>query len=421
MSRRRAGTTYLEPGQHSVDRNTPTERTLDGKEVFALDWSVRLFDGRLVQKRTQGASKTEVQRRARAKAKALLATGGKRSRWSSTTPIETYLDEVASKEIDDANLRPASLTAYRRVLKLLRGELSGYGIADAWHYDVLVAALEAIAGSSGYEAARHARIVASLYVAQPLMRHRLVDRDPLAGARLNLKRHAPTPKPRPAGDKKGLTPDEQARVIEYLLALDPAKGAMKPSRGRWTLEHVISKRRNAIDLTILQAGAAPRISEALQLAGGLLQVSDGEEMQVHVTAEIAKTGIARRTPVSDSRIAEHLMARRQEALEHGGYLIGRPTDPQKRWPSSGNGGAGPELRKLYDELADQLNIPFLKNKGVLTHMWRTTLTSRYLEAGIARKSVAAMIGHDEVTSEKHYTDGVDLGAARAAYVKHLNP
>lgn len=413
MSRRKAPSTTIEPGHHSVDRNTVTERTLNGQTVMVLDWQVRLRDGRLLKRRTQGKTAAQVKRKARQKAETLIANGGQKQRWSGTTPVEDYLDEVVLREIQESGRRDASLQQYRRMLKLLRRELQGYRIADAWHYDVLVGALENIAANHGYEAARQSRTVISRYATQPLRRHRLIDRDPLEGAKLNLKRHAPVPAPKPTGDKQGLTALEQEQVIQYLLALDPTRGAAKPSRGRWTLEHVIAKRQGVIDLTLLQAGAAPRINEALQLTGSLLEEDDNGELAVYIPAHIAKTGIARRTPVADSRIGQYLRHRRKAALEHGGYLVGRPTDPHKRWSSTGNGGVGKLIVELYEEMATELDIPFLKHAR--SHMWRTTLTSRYLEAGVKREDVAAMLGHDEVTSERFYTDGTDIQSARAAY------
>ncbi|RJN31787.1 tyrosine-type recombinase/integrase [Nesterenkonia natronophila] len=64
-------------------------------------------------------------------------------------------------------------------------------------------------------------------------------------------------------------------------------------------------------------------------------------------------------------------------------------------------------------MAKELGIPLLERAR--SHMWRTTLTSRYIEAGMAREDVAAMLGHDEQTNLRSYTDRTDTRAARAAY------
>lgn len=88
MSRRRAVTTRLEPGEHSIDRNTPTERVLSGRTVVALDWSLRLPNGRLLAgRRIQGRAAVEVRRKARAKSTELLSSDGQRSRFNAATPL----------------------------------------------------------------------------------------------------------------------------------------------------------------------------------------------------------------------------------------------------------------------------------------------------------------------------------------------
>lgn len=73
-SRRKASSTALAPGEDSISRNTVTPRVINGQTTLVLDWSIRLYDGRLVEKRTQGPTTLEVRRRAKAKAAALLGT-----------------------------------------------------------------------------------------------------------------------------------------------------------------------------------------------------------------------------------------------------------------------------------------------------------------------------------------------------------
>lgn len=414
MGRRKAATTRLENGEHSIDRNTPTTRILKGREVVVLDWSVRLHNGQLISgKRTQGLTAAGVRRRAKTTAAELLGRDGHRSPWKATTPIEKYLDEVSAEEVEQAGLREASSRQYRRVLALLRKQLAGHSIASAWHYDVLVDALHAIAAENGAEAARQSRSVIGKYVGQPLKRHRLVNANPLTGASLDFSRHAPQPDP--ARLKRGgraLTADEQERVVSRLLALDPDEGVAGNARGRWGYEVRVAKRRNTIDLTLFQAGTGLRISEALQITSNLLELDDAGVMHVNVTAEIAKTGVARRSPVADPRITEHLLDR-LATLAAGEYFIGAPSDPTKRWPTSGNGGATGPVAELYKRLAGDLSIPLLEHAR--SHLWRTTLSSRYEEAGIPREHYAAILGHDEQTNARSYTDRTDTSALVEAY------
>ncbi|MGC5617471.1 tyrosine-type recombinase/integrase [Georgenia sp. Z1491] len=410
-TRRKAATTRLEPGEHSIDRNTPTRRTLKGREVMVLDWSVRLHDGRLLpDRRTQGATAAEVRRKAKRRADELLATGG-HAVWKGSDKIERYLDEVTAPLIEDAG-RPATVLQYRRVLKMVRSRLAGHSIVSAWHYDVLTRALHAIASEHGAESARQARSVLGKYVGQPMQRHRLVDKNPLEGARLDLKKNArPVTKPKVGG--RALNAAEQERVITWLLFADPAQGVEPPKRGRWTLADRVSKRRGTIDLTILQAGTGLRISEALQITCDLLYVGDDGVLRVNVTKEIAKTGVARQTPVADPRIEAHLLARLNRARSPKEFVVGSPADPMKRWSSSGNGGAGGQVAILYRRLAEELDIPLMEHAR--THLWRTTLSSRYAEAGVDREDYSAALGHDEQTNEASYTDRTDTSALVQAY------
>lgn len=81
MTRPRASTVKLEPGEHTVDRGDPTRRTINGRKVFVLDWSLRLYDGTVVRRRSSGTDESKVRQRARAKVEELLA--------STTSPPNT--------------------------------------------------------------------------------------------------------------------------------------------------------------------------------------------------------------------------------------------------------------------------------------------------------------------------------------------
>jgi integrase len=384
---------------------------LKGQAVWVLDWSVRLHDGRLIEgRRTQGRTATECKRKAKRKAAELLATGGHAS-WTGADKIERYLDEVTGPAIAEAG-RPATVRQYNRALKMLREQLAGHSISSAWRYDVLVDALNSIAAEHGAESARQARTVLGKYVGQPMERHRLTDRNPLEGAHLDLRKHAPvSDKPKVGG--RGLRAAEQERVITWLLETDPAEGVEPPKRGRWTLADRVAKRRNTIDLTILQAGTGLRISEALQITCGHVYEGDDGVLRINVTKEIAKTGVARQTPVADPRIEAHLRARLDRAESLDEFVVGAPADPMKMRRSSGNGGAGGEVAKLYQQLATELDVPLMQHAR--THLWRTTLSSRYAEAGVDREDYAAALGHDEQTNEASYTDRTDTSALVKAY------
>lgn len=88
-TKQRATTAKLEPGDNTIDRGRPTMRTVDGRALVVLDWTIKLQDGRTLRRRTKGESETVVRRRARAKAAELLA--------SSTTPEHSRLHALAQE------------------------------------------------------------------------------------------------------------------------------------------------------------------------------------------------------------------------------------------------------------------------------------------------------------------------------------
>lgn len=409
---RRAASTKLDKGEHSIDRNTPTRRVLKGREVLVLDWSVRDMAGKLHTRRSQGTSMSETRNKAKKAAKAILETGGQKSDWRGTDKMTRFIDKVSRPAIDEAGHRPASVSQYRRALAYLRTELAGYSIADAWHYDRLADALYAIAAAHGAEQARQARTVLGLYVGQPLKRYRLATSNPIEGAKLDLAKRAPAQ----TGKKRGgvaLGPEEQERVISYLLALDPAEGVVDVIRGRWK-GIPVKQRRNAIDLTLLHAGTGIRIKESLMLERRDV-VIDGELMFIDIRPEVAKTHIPRRAAVLDPRIQKRLASRLEETKDLGpnAPLIGGPANPARRWTQNGSSGAADQIRALYPELATACDASALEFQR--SHVWRTTLNARMEEAGIALKARAAQLGHGEAVNQSNYTAGTDMVGLLRAY------
>ncbi|QNE18079.1 site-specific integrase [Kribbella qitaiheensis] len=417
--RRRAATTRLEPGEHSIDRNTPTPRILKGREVVVLDWSIRLLSGRLLEdKRTQGRTVTEVRRKAKVTAKRLLDSEGGGSQWKATDSIERYLDEVASQEILNASLRPDTRRQYQRLLKLLRAQLAGHSIATAEVPDVLVTAIQRIAAENGHEAGRQAQHFHGKYVAQPLRRHKLLTQDPIEGMSLNLRVHAPEL----TGPKRGgvaLTAAEQERVLVSLLELDPGEGVPQRQRGRWSYETRKTKQLCAIDLTILQIGTGLRLKEALSLRWADVFYDEDGVMRIKVSKDVSKTGIARESAVLDSRVQKRLEARWARARSDEEFVIGAPADPTKQWGKTGNGGASQILAELYKKVAKQARAVHMDFQR--THLWRTTLNRRLKEAGVSQADRAAQFGHDVETNEASYTDNTDIRAVAAAYRQRHNP
>ncbi|WP_218221872.1 tyrosine-type recombinase/integrase [Nesterenkonia sp. Act20] len=406
MSRMRAATTRLDPGQHSIDRVQP--RSKDG--VWLLDWSLRLPDGRLVTKRTQGSSKGEVRRRARQTSSEFLSSAN--STWKTTDSLVDYIAAVSKPAIDNARLRESSQKRYSLVLKQLVGDcqahrhresLRGHSIASGTTFRTMENALREIAELHGPETAHQARSVLSKYVVAQLKRDNLVSADPIKGESLDLG-----PKQPPQRGGKSLSREEYNRVVDHLLSIDPSEGIENPKRGRWKLEDRVAKRRNAIDLTLLQAATGLRIGEATSITWRDVEIADNGAMQVEVTAAISKTHRGRHVPVLDGRVAARILERRNSSQHQDERVIGSPADPAGAWDGRNCTAA---VADLYLLLAEQLDIPLLKTAR--SHVWRATLNSLLLDS-VPEVVRTAFFGHNAATSRAHYTDLSDTSGMRAA-------
>lgn len=406
MSAQRAATTRLEPGHHSIDRAIPRKR----EDVWLLDWSIRLHNGRLVKKRAQGATKGEVRQRAKAAAAELLASGG--GTWKTTSSLSEYLMQVSRPAIEIAPLRPNSRARYRTVLGQLAGDckehshadsLKGHTISSGTRFRALEACLQEISELHGAESAKQARTVLSKYVLQQLNRDEVIHGNPLLGMSIDLKTNA-KPNPTERGGQ-ALTRDQYYAVLDYLLELDPAEGQTQPSRGRWSLGDRIAKRRNVIDLTLLQATTGLRVSEANAMTWGRhVETDDDGTLHVTVTQDISKTHRERRVPVLDARVGDRLLTRQNAALSQTAFVVGSPSDSTTLWDRRNCTSA---VAELYIELAQALDIPLLNTSR--THVWRATLNSLLLNQ-VPEVIRAAFFGHDAAVNRASYTDLTDTSS-----------
>lgn len=195
-------------------------------------------------------------------------------------------------------------------------------------------------------------------------------------------------------------------MVVHLLQLDPADGIVR-RQGRWRLEHLIAKRRNAIDQALLQAATGLRSTEANLTTWNHL-TDDGTAMSVSVTENIAKGGIPRTALVLDDRVAEHLRSRRGRDDSPDAFVIGSPTDPTVVWERRNRNKA---MQALYLELSKQLKIETLENER--SHVWRTTLHTLYGD-GVSTAVLDSQFGNSEQFRAKHYTDPSDLSTLKVA-------
>ena len=128
-------------------------------------------------------------------------------------------------------------------------------------------------------------------------------------------------------------------------------------------------------------------------------------MTLTVSRAVSKTHKARTVPILDARVAERM----RERLER---LPDAPETPVFPAPATGGhwdeNNARKALRRFYDELADDLDMPKLKRRGKVTHVWRTTLNGEWRDAGVPREWRTAYLGHSDEVNEQSYTEFVDF-------------
>lgn len=412
----RAATTRLNPGQTSIDRTAP-RRCAEG--AWLLDWSVRLHDGRLLRKRSQGPTKGQARAAARSTAQRLL-TASADSTWAPGDSLTAYISREAIPRIEAARLAPNSVARYRVVAKLLAGECSadhehkeslrGYSILDGTRTKRLVAVLQDLARTHGPETAHQARSVLSKYVLDPLADvEEVIPSNPLRGRQISLSgQHRGNGGQRDTAST--LSRDQYWQVVDFFKArgteppVDPEREAPKhPARNS---QHSAAKWAAARDLILLQAGTGLRASEATSLLWEDVE-DDGAVMIVPVSAERSKTKAPRRAAVV-AEVADRLRERRQERPVDL-LVISAPADGSKAWEPRARDKA---VASLYAEAAEALSLPLLR-RDFRSHGWRHTLNT--LTAGSVPVEVrSALLGHTEQINRQHYLDLSDLTAVARA-------
>jgi integrase len=403
--------TKLAEGEHSISRaKVRTRLDANGRpKDRVLDWRVRPHGfAEPLRRRTEGGTRESdgsIRARALATAAELLRTDGVAAQWTPSSRLGEYVRQVVLPSVERAPVAANTKARYLQSLKQLVGDCAGhthqasldvYTIRAGTQFAELEHALVEIAALHGMESARQARTVLTGYVLKDLMRKRLITYNAIRGERLDLATGAKVHE----GGKHGgvaLSRNQYEAVLEYLLAVDPADGAVRPSRGRWGLDDVIAKRRNAVDLTLLQMATGLRVSEARQAWCGLL-VDSSEGMYVDVVAEIAKGGYARRAHVLDDRVVERLRERLSRADSPSELVVGSPYDTDKVWDAR---NCTKVLESLYEEMAEGLGIEAFQTER--SHVWRATLNT--LTVGVVPEvHRAAQFGHTTDVNRKSYTD-----------------
>lgn len=409
--KKRAPRVLLSPGEHSIDRVTPV--AIDGG--FRLQWRIVLHDGRAKYVTTQAPTRAEVRARARAKAAELLQTSGASS-WSLRSPVADYMEAITKPAIESERLAEATRARYWLSYRLLLGEcnskekghrhrhaLTGLSIEAAMRPRALKECLEEIGRLHGQKNVKHAKLVASKYLARPLKLDGLLQYNPLADLDLDLSEARKPPVQRGG---HALTREQYRQAINWLLTQDPTQ-VEKPRRGRWTLQDRIAERRALLEFVLTQAATGMRTSEIGRRPVSEVEIDDKGNV-VFVLGEAAtKTRKARRVPVLDDEVAQ-LLRQRIKELPEGAFLFGAPTDPMKEWLPRNRDR---KLAALYEELADACGIEMFRfERG---HSWRTTINSLLADT-VPEDQRIRLLGHTREINRSHYTDAREVEALKAA-------
>ena len=388
----------IQPGEDT----TATSKVVAGKKpgYLSMQWRVCLWNGRVERHVTEVKTKraTDVRQRAKASAQALLS-GATTGSWRRDSELSAYIERESIPAIERNEftrpLRPHTQERYIHVLRLLSAQMKGLTIADAVRPRTLNDALVAIASANGTATAKQCSKVASKYVLRRHVTDEVIEHNPLRDMELELPVHVAKPKPRGG---RALTPEERARVIDYLLAYEP-EAMPKPKRGRYSAEQRTAIRERAVEVTLLQADTGLRINEACNLTRVDVD-TEADPLTVTVTPEVSKTHKGRTVPVMDSRVADRIRERLTRAPQSDtAPVFGAPAFPDRVWDPSNRQKA---VRALYAEMADALDIPLLRE--VSSHVWRTTLNTEWMGRGVPDALRAAFFGHGEDVNRSSYTD-----------------
>lgn len=385
--------TRIEPGHTSIDRATPRKT----KTGYQLDWSVRLHDGRIIQRRSKAKTKGEVHARARRKADELLSTTS--TEWTPRTPMNVYIEKVTRPKIEESSqLKDLSKRRYLASLNLVAAELKGYSVFDAMQFRVLERTLQAIARTHPGSVSS-ARTILSTYIADALVRDGVISGNPIRGARLDIRAQGKAGE----GGRRTLTNGEYDAVVQHLLARDVSGPLIEPKKGG-ARQSTMNAHARITRLTLLQAVTGLRISEANRLRWKHVE-DDGENVIINATRDIVKgrqgKEKGRYIPILRADVTDYL---RQHREDDERYVVGSPTTTAKPWDAT---NADDKVPELYRQIADETGVTILVD--LRSHSWRATLHGVYADVMDARTR-ADIFGHTEQVADEYYNDRANVEA-----------
>lgn len=383
--------TKLQPGENTIKQVKATTF----RKGKAIRWRGRDYTGRVHDKRTQGKDVGECRARALRQWEKILAESAavtSSSSWTLDDNITEFIDDVVIPAVEGADTKPRTQTRYLEVLKLYRHYTDGRSMRSLTTAAAIKAVVKTIAEKHGAESARQARSVVSAYVIQQQIEYGLLERNPIHGVSMPFTRaktqHAAIP-----------TVEEWKTLLRFILHEEDASAPM-PGADSPQAKKLGARARHArvMKLTVLQMATGLRISEALTLTWENVEIDSEGTAWVTVTAELAKTGKARKVPV----LVPEVSAALAKAHAGTGLVIPAPTDVNKAWE---RGGATKAVRHYYTGLADTQGFEFLRENR--SHVWRKVLTTAI--AGILPPHlISAYFGHTPEVSGASYTDAVSV-------------
>ena len=387
----------LKPGQHSASTNPIRPHPRGG---WRIRWCARLYTGKLIHGETssKNSSKTDLRRRAigQAEQHIQLSIGSSDSQaWRLSSQISDYIREVVIPGLDTANLAPNSVARYKTGLTHLSEEFDGFTIGDALRPISIETALNHLAIVHGTASAKAAKGVLNRRVCVPLVKSGVLETNPCAtGIEITVQH---TAQHQPTGGES-LDRDTYDKVITYLLTAE-TDGSEFSQFTRW---RQMKLREHVINITLLQAVTGLRVGEARTLKKSDIE-DTGENVLITINAKTSKTNRARTLPVLDPLVAERIRER-IKSLKDDDLVFDAPARPGQEWERRNCQKALTKF--ITTELADAVDSDVLRTHS--THIWRSTLNTLAIDAGVSPEVRAAYFGHTEAVNKASYTGAVDV-------------
>lgn len=388
----------LKPGEHSAATNLVRPHPRGG---WRIRWCAKTYTGKLVFRETASktASKTDLRRRAISQAEALIRSSigdGASQAWRLSSQISQYIKEVAMPSLTETHLAQNSINRYKTALGHLSREFEGFTIGDAMRPVAIETALNSIAAAHGTATAQGAKGVLSRRVAIPLMKAGVIENNPCTmGVEITIEHRAKT---QPGGGIS-LPRDEYEKAITYLLTAETDSPEFD-KRTRW---RQVRLRERTILCSLLQATTGLRINEARMLKKQ--DITDtGTQMLITITPDISKTNRARKVPILDLLVAQRMREHIKTLKNPTDFVFDAPGKPGCEWEKRNHQRATTNF--LRGELADAVDSDILREHS--SHIWRATLNTFAIDAGVSPEVRSAFFGHTEAVNKSSYTGQVDV-------------